>query len=197
MGLIALLRILHVEVAAWSCQQWTNLYDVLDAGCAGDAVIKAKREAASWDCPKWVNLYRVPDCAADQILSSPSCDEGCHRAFAADPFFVFRRCPETCTRGRNADSTQLAQSVPATGGRDAHAMASKRSHEAEWDPWNIGKWLPLLLLPFPFLLAARSLRRRRPAAAGEAGTPLHDAGDFSEFEGRAPVRSWWPLGSLG
>ena len=54
-------------------------------------------QAASWDCPKWVNFYRVPDCAADQILSSPSCDEGCHRAFAADPLFVFRRCPETCT----------------------------------------------------------------------------------------------------
>ncbi|CAE7219895.1 PLA2G15 [Symbiodinium necroappetens] len=234
--------ILGPQVASWSCQQWTNLYDdVLDAGCAGDAVMKAKNcdegcrsafrgdrsfmqrrcpatcqnngtdlpqplkqfehavgpEVASWDCPKWVKLYHVPDCAADQILSSPSCDEGCHRAFADDPFFLFRRCPETCTRGRNADSMQLAQSVPAKGDRDAHVMASKGGHAAPWDPWALGKWLPLLLLPFPFLLAARNLRGRPPAAAGEAGTPLHDAGEFSEFEGRAPVRSWWPLGSLG
>ena len=78
--------------------------------------------------------------------------------------------------GRNADSTQFVQSVPAKGGRDgkdAHAMASKGSHEAQWDPWNIGKWLPLLLLPFPFLLAARNLRRRRPAAVGEASTVFY------------------------
>ena len=70
--------------------------------------------------------------------------------------------------GRNADSMQLAQSVPAKGDRDAHAMASKGSHAALWDPWTLGKWLPLLLLPFPFLLAARNLRGRPPAAAGEA-----------------------------
>ncbi|CAE6941794.1 PLA2G15 [Symbiodinium natans] len=152
-------------------------------------------EVGSWDCPKWLSLYHAPGCAADAIRASPSCDDGCHQALAGDPFFVFRRCPESCSDPAPSDHSSAGLALPSSP-EQAHERrqpSMKKQVSSLLD--RLPPWLPLLLvLPcLPCLLVLRACRRaRRSDMVGEVGTPLHEGGEFSEFEGREPRTSWWP-----
>eukprot|EP00930_Biecheleria_cincta_P076198 TRINITY_DN63412_c0_g1_i1.p1 TRINITY_DN63412_c0_g1~~TRINITY_DN63412_c0_g1_i1.p1 ORF type:complete len:933 (-),score=148.38 TRINITY_DN63412_c0_g1_i1:133-2931(-) len=150
------------RTAAWSCRQWATRYD----NVGGHDVIAS-------------------GCPAELILKSASCDTVCRDAFVDDPFFLRRRCPETC-RGRLWNSS-TASTMPLP--RNSRNMVVVDLGEFQHVVLPVTAALACVsfvaLAALAIVVALKS--RRVSRSSEEVRTPLHGGGEgeFSDFEGYA------------
>jgi hypothetical protein len=143
-------------------------------------------QVAQWSCKTWVISLSstvgfdvgASGCNATKLLGSPKCDVGTRRALQTDPYFIHRRCPETCSPAsiwQKKTDNAGAQRLPPVS-------------------------VLLLSLLFAMMVGCSCLvfwlihLKRRGKIVESIDVPLNDAGDFSDFEGGADqgdLRSWF------